>query len=73
MLTTPPIKYSTILPRAAARAGYQALSHDCYPKEYWILERMIRNMKQGGIDYELVATEERPELVSLWRKTNSSV
>lgn len=73
MTTTETRTYPTVLPKAAARAGYFQLTHDYYPKEYHLLERVIRDMKKGGIDYELSATAERPELVSLWRKTNSSV
>ncbi len=65
--------YSTVLPRAAEKAKYYPLTHDYSSKEYHLMERVITDMKKDSIDYELVATAERPDLVSVWRKTNSSV
>jgi len=63
--------YSTVLPKKAQIAGYYPLTHDYYPKEYHLMEKVIHDMKKGSIDYELVATAERQDLVSVWRKTNS--
>lgn len=65
--------YFTVLPKAAEKARYFPLTHDFYPKEYHLMEKVIADMKRYDTDYELVASAERPDLVSVWRKSPASV
>jgi hypothetical protein len=56
----------TMTPQAAADAGYRALTTEYkLPEQQWMLDRVLADMKHGGIDTVLVATTRGPEV---WRR-----
>lgn len=56
----------TMTPQAAEAAGYRALTTEYkLPEQQWMLDRVLADMKHGGIDTILVATTRGPEV---WRR-----
>lgn len=63
--------YDTIPLKAAKAEGYKPLTYPYKPQEYSLMDRVIRDMKRGPIDYVLVTESENLNDISVFRKTNS--
>jgi hypothetical protein len=57
--------------REAEAAGYRALTSRYYlPKEQWMLDRVLADMKRANVDHVLVKD---PPGVAVWRRAPGAV
>ena len=60
----------TMTPQAAEAAGYRALTTEYkIPEEQWMMDRVLADMKRGGIDTVIVSMARGPEI---WRRAPHS-
>lgn len=61
--------YNTLLAKEAKVAGYEPLTIPYIPKEYYLMERVISDMKRGRTDYAVVVEDEKhPNDLCVYRK-----
>lgn len=53
----------------ATKQGYRALTHEYSEQEQWMMNRVIDDMRSGGIDYCVVTVGDKKEV---WRKNNNT-
>jgi hypothetical protein len=60
----------TMTPQAAEAAGYRALTTEYkIPEEQWMMDRVLADMKRGGIDTVIVSMARGQEI---WRRAPHS-
>lgn len=60
----------TMTPQAAEAAGYRALTTEYkLPEQQWMLDRVLADMRRGGIDTVIVTMARGPEV---WRRAPHS-
>lgn len=57
--------------KAAEKEGYKPLTDPYLPHEYYLMERVIRDMRRGDIDYTLVNETDDKNAICVYRKTSS--
>ncbi len=63
--------YFTKTRKAAERESYKPLTDPYLPGEYHLMERVIKDMRRGDIDYCLVNETDDKGAICVYRKTSS--
>lgn len=70
-MTTSTNAYFPKSKKDALRAGYVPLTDPYIHGEYHLMERVIRDMRRGQIDYVLVNETDNKAAICVYRKTSS--